>query len=56
MNKLPATEQPRIKTNPLLTQKERASIWEKARGIWKNRRPDPVKELKKIRKEWERNF
>ncbi len=39
---------------PLLNKKERLSVWEKARGIWKNRKPDPIKELARTRKEWER--
>src|SRR3989344_1914632 len=43
-------------TDPLLRGKERLSVWQKARGMWKNRKPDPIKELKKIRKEWERTI
>lgn len=39
---------------PLITPGERLSIWEKARGMWKNKTPDPVQELKKMRKEWNR--
>jgi len=39
---------------PLVTPKERLAIWEKARGLWKHRDPDPVGELKKIRQEWTR--
>ena len=39
---------------PLLSAKERALIWEKAKGIWKNKKPDPIKILKKIRKESDR--
>ena len=42
-------------TFPLAGQGEdRGTIWEKARGMWKNRKPDPIKELQKLRKEWER--
>ena len=46
----------KIKLNayPMLDKNERLSAWEKARGMWKHRKPDPVKELAKIRKEWER--
>jgi len=40
--------------HPLLTAKERLLIWQKARGIWKRKKPDPIQELKKIRDEWER--
>lgn len=34
--------------------KERLAIWEKARGMWKSRKPDPIRELAKMRKEWDR--
>ena len=35
---------------------ERRKIWEKARGMWKNRKPDPIQEHKQIRKELDRQF
>lgn len=38
------------------TPEERLAIWEHARGIWKNRKPDPIKELEKMRKEWDRDL
>jgi hypothetical protein len=41
---------------PLIIPRERLSIWEKARGMWKRRKPDPAKELKKMRKEWARKL
>ncbi len=41
---------------PLITPAERLVIWERVRGIWKNRKPDPLQELKKMRKEWERKI
>ncbi|MEK6683678.1 MAG: hypothetical protein AABY46_03370 [Nitrospirota bacterium] len=41
---------------PLMIPRERLSIWEKARGMWKRRKPDPEKELKKMRKEWARKL
>lgn len=34
---------------PLSTAKERILTWKSARGIWKNKKPDPIQELKKIR-------
>jgi hypothetical protein len=37
---------------PLITPKQRLAIWEKARGVWKRRHPDPVRELGKMRREW----
>ena len=33
---------------PLITTKERLAIWEKARGLWKGRVPEPIREPKKI--------
>ena len=42
-------------TYPLLVNKERLLIWQHVKGMWKNRKPDPVQELSKIRKEWDRS-
>lgn len=41
---------------PLSTANGRKEAWAKARGMWKNRKPDPINELTKIRKEWERRL
>ncbi len=41
---------------PLISPKERRVIWEKVKGMWKNRKPDPIKELEKMRKEWDRKL
>ncbi|MFH1462313.1 MAG: hypothetical protein ABIG08_01250 [bacterium] len=41
---------------PLLNTKERLLLWKKMKGMWKHRQPDPNRELKQIRKEWERNL
>jgi hypothetical protein len=35
---------------------ERLRIWEKAEGMWEYRKPDPIKELNKIRKEMDRKL
>jgi hypothetical protein len=35
---------------------ERLKIWEKAEGMWEHRKPDPIKELNKIRKEMDRKL
>jgi len=53
---MPTQTPPEIKskTYPLLTSKERLSIWTKARGMWRHRKPDPIKELKKIRGGWKK--
>jgi len=56
---------PRVATKPhtaegttpiVLNGEERGKIWEKVRGIWKNRKPDPIKEHQKIRKELDRKL
>ena len=39
---------------PLLTPEERLKLWQRFKGIWLNRVPDPVEELEKLRKEWDR--
>jgi hypothetical protein len=45
------------RANPIvLNGEERGKIWEKVRGMWKNRKPDPIKEHKKIRKELDRKL
>jgi hypothetical protein len=38
----------------LPTAEERILIWEKARGVWKQRKPDAIRELAKMRREWNR--
>ena len=41
--------------NPIvLNGEERGKIWEKARGMSKHSKPDPIKEHQKIRKELDR--
>ena len=40
----------------VLSGEERGKIWEKVRGMWKNRKPDPIKEHQKIRKELDRKL
>jgi hypothetical protein len=34
-----------------MTPSERLAAWEEVRGMWKDQKPDSMKELKKIRKE-----
>ena len=31
-------------------------IWEEVKGMWNNKKPDPVKYLTQLRKEWERIY
>ena len=35
---------------------ERLKIWEQAEGMWEHRKPDPIKELNKMRKEMDRKL
>ena len=41
---------------PLIAPKERLLAWKDAKGMWKKRKLNPIKELEKIRKEWERKL
>jgi hypothetical protein len=55
-----------IKTNPDTEEayrretakkgRERLEALEKIQGMWKDRTPDPVEELKEMRKEWDRDL
>lgn len=49
--KLPKTELPQIRT-----PEEILKIWERVRGIWKQKKLDPIEYLKKTRQEWERSL
>jgi len=40
----------------LLEREERLHVLNNIRGMWKNRKPDPIKELEKIRKGWDRKL
>lgn len=39
-----------------ITGEDRLRIWQKVAGMWKNKKPDPIKELKKMRNEWDRKL
>jgi hypothetical protein len=47
-----AQAEPKARPYPLISPQERLAVWEKARGMWKRRNPEPIGELKKIRDEW----
>ena len=36
--------------------KERLKAFDALQGMWKHRKPDPIKELNKIRKGWDRKL
>ena len=46
-------EKIKIATRTTLTKEERLKILKSTAGVWKNRKPDPMKELKKMRSESE---
>ena len=50
------TSRDALSTSPLLTPEERLKLWQRFKGMWKKRTPDPVEELEKMRKEWEREL
>jgi hypothetical protein len=39
-----------------MDREERLRVLNNIRGMWNNRKPDPIKELEKIRKEWDRKL
>ena len=41
---------------PLPTPEERLKLWQRFKGMWQNRTPDPVEDLEKIHKEWDREL
>ncbi len=42
--------------SPLITPEDRVAVWEKARGMWRHRKPDPIAELKTMRQGWKREL
>jgi len=44
-----------IKAQTLLTPSERMLVWQKVAGMWKKKKPNPLKTLEKIRRGWERS-
>ena len=37
----------------LLRKSERLRVWKKVKGLWKHRKPEPLKELRMLREEWQ---
>ena len=48
--------QPKIRLPVGKTPKEILEIWKNACGIWRRKKPEPIKYLRKLRKEWERKI
>ena len=42
--------------SPLLTPEERLKLWQRFKGMWKDRTSDPIEELEMMRQEWDREL
>lgn len=49
---LPQAAKARSRNDVAVGAAERARILQRVKGMWKNRKPDPIRELKKMRAEW----
>ncbi|MBI3420735.1 MAG: hypothetical protein HY006_01605 [Candidatus Sungbacteria bacterium] len=56
MEKETVTKKPSSLYPAILTGAERLVALRRIRGMWKDRKPDPVKELEKMRREWDRKI
>jgi hypothetical protein len=56
MDKKTVTRKFSIISPLIMTGPERLLLLRSIRGMWKNRKPDPTKELEKIRWEWDREM
>jgi hypothetical protein len=54
MNKKTITRKSTTISPHLMTGQERLLLLRNIRGMWKNRKLDPIQEAKKIRTEWDR--
>jgi len=45
-----------IRSPLLLNGQERLLLLRNIRGMWKHRKPDPIKELENMRREWDREI
>jgi len=43
-----------VKTIAKIKKLKKRDIWLEVLGMWKNKKPDPLKYLKNLRKEWDR--
>ena len=44
----------KIKSQIKKLKLKKKDIWREVLGMWKNKKPDPLKYLKNLRKEWDR--
>lgn len=55
MQKKITIEKPKMrKYNVPLSTEERLEMLRGIRGMWKDRKPDPIEELEQMRKEWDK--
>jgi hypothetical protein len=52
----PTTPRDTLMISPLLTPEDRLKLWQRFKGMWKNRTPDLVAELEKMRHEWDHDL
>jgi hypothetical protein len=45
---------PKIRSQIKKLKLKKKDIWIEVLGMWKNKKPDPLKYLKNLRKEWDR--
>jgi hypothetical protein len=45
---------PKTKSQIKKLKLKKKDIWTEVLGMWKNKKPDPLKYLKNLRKEWDR--
>ena len=57
MSQAPIEPKQKLRAVPLMKKgKERLKVWERAEGMWEHRKPDPIQELNKMRKEMDRKL
>ena len=56
MDKKTITRKSPIRSPLLLTGQERLLLLRNIRGMWKHRKTDAIKELEKMRREWDREI
>ena len=42
----------KIRTSRLSRKRNRLAVWQKARGLWKSKKPDPIVVLERMRRDW----
>ncbi len=45
-----------LTASPLPTPEERLKLWQRYKGMWQKRVPDPVEDFETMREEWDREL